>query len=135
MVSPVQVPPPRARRSMSGPIVLIAIGTVFLLGTMGVLDWHNLGHWFAHYWPVLLIISGIIKLVEYQQAQKQGTRASGLGAGGILLMIAIIILPTSIGDSSKIRLTSTMTIFRCLERSTATTTNSRKLFLQARACM
>ena len=92
MVSPVQVPPPRARRSMSGPIVLIAIGTVFLLGTMGVLDWHNLGHWFAHYWPVLLIISGIIKLVEYQQAQKQGTRASGLGAGGILLMIAIIIL-------------------------------------------
>ena len=23
---------------------------------MGVLDWHNLGHWFAHYWPVLLIM-------------------------------------------------------------------------------
>ena len=88
MVSPVQVPPPRHRRSLSGPIVLIAIGTVFLLGTMGVLDWHNLGHWFAHYWPVLLIIAGVIKLIEYQQAQRQGTRASGLGAGGIFLIIA-----------------------------------------------
>jgi DUF4097 and DUF4098 domain-containing protein YvlB len=92
MVSPVQVPPPRYRRSFSGPIILIALGTVFLLGTMGLLDWHNLGRWFAHYWPVLLIISGVIKLIEYQQAQRQGTRASGLGAGGIFLMIAIIVV-------------------------------------------
>jgi Putative adhesin/Domain of unknown function (DUF5668) len=92
MASPVQIPPPRHRRSLSGPIVLIAFGTVFLLGTMGVLDWHNLGHWFAHYWPVLLIVAGVIKLIEYQQAQKQGMRASGLGAGGIFLMIAIIIV-------------------------------------------
>jgi Putative adhesin/Domain of unknown function (DUF5668) len=91
MVSPVQVPPPRSRRSFSGPIILIAIGTVFLLGTMGVLDWHNLGHWFAHYWPVLLIISGVIKLVEYQQAQRQGVRASGLSAGGIFLIILIVV--------------------------------------------
>ncbi len=91
MASPVQVPPPRYRRSLSGPIVLIAIGTVFLLGTLGVLDWHNLGHWFAHYWPLLLIIAGVIKLIEHQQAQKQGTRASGLSAGGIFLIIGIIV--------------------------------------------
>src|SRR5271167_4583867 len=91
MASSTQVPPPRYRRSLSGPIILIAIGTVFLLGTLGVLDWHNLGHWFAHYWPVLLIISGVIKLVEYQQAQREGTRAPGLSSGGIFLIIAIII--------------------------------------------
>jgi DUF4097 and DUF4098 domain-containing protein YvlB len=92
MASPVQVPPPRYRRSFSGPIVLISLGIVFLLGTMGVLDWHNLGHWFAHYWPVLLIISGVIKLIEYQQAQREGRRASGIGAGGILLIIVIIVV-------------------------------------------
>src|SRR5271170_7387084 len=91
MVSPVQVPPPRHRRSFSGPIILIAIGTVFLLGTMGVLDWHNLGHWFAHYWPVLLIISGVIKLIEYQQAQRLGARASGISAGGIFLIIVLVV--------------------------------------------
>lgn len=92
MVSPVQVPPPRHRRSLSGPITVIALGIVFLLGTMGVLDWHNLGRWFAHYWPLLLIISGVIKLVEYQRAQRQGTRPSGLGAGGILLLIMIVVI-------------------------------------------
>ena len=91
MVSPVQVPPPRYRRSLSGPVVLIALGVLFLLGTMGVLDWRHLGHWFANYWPLLLIVWGVIKLVEYQQAQRQGTRASGIGAGGVFVVIFIII--------------------------------------------
>jgi DUF4097 and DUF4098 domain-containing protein YvlB len=91
MVSPVQVPPPRYRRSLSGPIVLISIGTVFLLGTMGVLEWHNLGNWFSHYCPVLLIISGVIKLIEYQLAQRIVSRATGIGAGGIFLIIVIIV--------------------------------------------
>ena len=90
MVSPVQVPPPRYRRSFSGPIILIGLGTVFLLGTMGLLDWRNLGHWFAHYWPVLLIISGVLKLIEYQQAQRQGMRASGISTGGVFAIILII---------------------------------------------
>ncbi len=92
MASPVQAPPPRYRRSFSGPIILIGLGTIFLLGTMGVLDWRNLGHWFANYWPLLLIIAGVIKLIEYQQAQKQGTRASGISAGGVFLIIFVIII-------------------------------------------
>ncbi|HWY55067.1 MAG TPA: DUF4097 family beta strand repeat-containing protein [Terriglobales bacterium] len=91
MASPVQAPPPpRHRRSFSGPIILIGLGTLFLLGTMGVLDWRNLGRWFANYWPVLLIIAGVIKLIEYQQAQRQGTRASGISAGGVFAIIFII---------------------------------------------
>jgi Putative adhesin/Domain of unknown function (DUF5668) len=90
MASPTQVPPIRHRRSLSGPIVLIAIGGIFLLGTMGVLNWSNLAHWFAHYWPVILIVAGIIKLIEYQAAQRDGTRASGIGAGGIFLIIMVV---------------------------------------------
>lgn len=89
---PVQVPPPyRYRRSLTGPIILISVGVLFLLGTLGVLDWHELGHWFAHYWPVLLILAGIGKLIDYQQAQRHGGRASGIGAGGIFLIIVLII--------------------------------------------
>jgi len=91
MASPVQAPPPRYRRSMSGPIILISVGIFFLLGTMGLLNWSRLGHWFAHYWPVILILAGIIKLIEYQAAQRQGTRATGLGAGGIFLIIMVIV--------------------------------------------
>jgi DUF4097 and DUF4098 domain-containing protein YvlB len=93
MASPVQAPPPRYhRRSISGPVILISLGILFLLGTMGYLNWWNLGHWFAHYWPVILIVAGIIKLVEYQAAQRQGYRPSGLGAGGIILMILVIVV-------------------------------------------
>ncbi len=90
MASPTQVPPIRHRRSLSGPIILITIGGVFLLGTMGVLNWGNLAHWFAHYWPVILIVAGIIKLIEYQAAQREGTRASGIGAGGVFLIIMVV---------------------------------------------
>ena len=90
MASPSQVPPIRHRRSLSGPIILITIGCVFLLGTMGVLNWGNLAHWFAHYWPVILIVAGIIKLIEYQAAQREGTRVSGIGAGGVFLIIMVV---------------------------------------------
>src|SRR5579863_6716063 len=91
MASPVQAPPPPYRRSLSGPIILISIGIVFLLGTMGVLNWSRLGHWFAHYWPLILIVAGVIKLIEYQAAQRQGMRARGLGAGGVFLLILVIV--------------------------------------------
>ena len=90
-VPPPQAPPPRHRRSVSGPIILISIGIIFLLGTMGVLNWSKLGHWFAHFWPVILIIAGIIKLIEYQAAQRQGARASGIGVGGIFLIILLVV--------------------------------------------
>lgn len=94
MASPVQPPPVqprRYRRSISGPIVLISIGIVFLLGTTGVLNWSRLGHWFAHYWPVILILAGVIKLLEYQAAQREGARAPGLSGGGIFLIIIVIL--------------------------------------------
>lgn len=92
MASPTQVPPIRHRRSLSGPIILIALGGIFLLGTMGVLNWGNLAHWFAHYWPVILIVAGIVKLIEYQAAQREGTRPSGIGAGGVFLIILVVFL-------------------------------------------
>jgi DUF4097 and DUF4098 domain-containing protein YvlB len=90
MASPAQVPPPRPRRSLAGPVVLIVLGIVFLLGTMGVLHFYMLGHWFARYWPLLIILWGVIKLLEYQQAQREGRRAPGISAGGIFLLVVLI---------------------------------------------
>jgi Putative adhesin/Domain of unknown function (DUF5668) len=91
MASPAPSVPPRRHLSFSGPILLISLGIVFLLGTMGYLNWSRLGYWFAHYWPVLLILAGVIKLLEYQMAQRQGLRTSGLSAGAILLTILVIV--------------------------------------------
>jgi DUF4097 and DUF4098 domain-containing protein YvlB len=75
---------------MAGPVVLIAVGLGFLLTTMGVFQWEMLGPLFARYWPLLLILWGIIKLFEYQQAQRAGTRPPGIGVGGIFLIIMVI---------------------------------------------
>ncbi len=60
---------PRRRRSMTGPFVLIIVGVIFLLGNMHLISWGRLGVWFAHYWPLLLIIWGVLKLVEHQRAK------------------------------------------------------------------
>src|SRR6201997_4549120 len=84
------LPPPR-HRSFAGPLVLIIVGTVFLLGTMRVLSVGKLAHLFASYWPVLLILWGVIKILEHQRARREGTRASGIGAGGVLLVVMIVV--------------------------------------------
>src|SRR5919205_423116 len=99
MASTVQAPPPgppmmrppRYRRSFAGPVVLIIVGVFFLLSNMGIISWRHFGEWFAHYWPVLLILWGVIKLIEYQQANRAGERARGIGAGGIMLVVLVVV--------------------------------------------
>src|SRR5580700_1657142 len=88
---PVPVPPRPRRRSFGGPFVLIVLGIVFLLGNLHLLSWARLGSLFAHYWPALLILWGVIKLIEYQQAQRDGLPIRGIGAGGIFLVVIIVV--------------------------------------------
>jgi len=89
--SPTLPPAPRRPRSFAGPFVLIVLGIVFLLGTMRVVSLGQLMLWFSHYWPVLLILWGIIKLLEHNRAQREGYRPSGIGAGGIFLVVIIVV--------------------------------------------
>src|SRR5258708_8002834 len=91
VMSPLPALPPRRPRSFAGPFVLIVLGVVFLMCTMRILSLGRMAHIFANYWPLLLILWGVIKLVEHQQARREGTRASGIGAGGILLVIMIVV--------------------------------------------
>src|SRR5258706_11671209 len=98
MASTVQAPPPappmrpvRPPRSFAGPVVLIILGVVFLLGNLGMIEVHRAFLWFAHYWPALLIVWGVIKLIEYQQASRAGVRSAGIGAGGVILIVFLVI--------------------------------------------
>ncbi len=73
--------------------MLIVVGMLCLLGTMGVLSrtrmrWHL---FVPDYWPVLLILGGVVKLIEHMQAQREGYRARGIGAGGVFLVIMIVV--------------------------------------------
>ncbi len=86
-----QVPPMRTRRSFAGPFVLITVGVLCLMGTMGILSRARMWHLFANYWPVLLIVWGLIKFIEHQQANREGLRPPGIGAGGVFLAIMIVV--------------------------------------------
>ena len=59
---------------------------------MGMLGWTQIGYYFARYWPLLLILWGVVKLFEYWQAQREGYRPRGIGAGGVFLIIFVILL-------------------------------------------
>jgi len=94
-----QTPPPyRYRRSLAGPVVLIVIGLLFLA--------HNFGaripiwHYFGRFWPLLLILWGVIKLVEHASATRQGYRTSGIGGGTIFLLLIIIVVGVTAHNTS-----------------------------------
>src|SRR6266478_3365756 len=95
-MAPPQAPPPPyqpgRRRSMAGPVVLVFIGVLGLLSTMGILNFHNLFHGFAHFWPVLLILWGLVKMFEHYRAQQQGYESPGIGAGGVVFLIFLVII-------------------------------------------
>ena len=77
-------------RSIFGPLVLITIGIVFLLRTMGVLSFYSFRVWMAHYWPLLLIFWGVAKLIEHLWAQHRGQPTPRLGAGGIVFLVFFV---------------------------------------------
>ncbi|MGA8877271.1 MAG: DUF5668 domain-containing protein, partial [Candidatus Korobacteraceae bacterium] len=75
---PPPVPPPyRYRRSIAGPIILIVIGGLFLAKNFGFR--FPVWHWFGHWWPLLLILWGVIVLIENMTAPRLGYRPRYLG--------------------------------------------------------
>ena len=92
----------RPRRSLAGPVVLIAVGILLLLANMGKLPWHTLAVLFAHYWPILIIVWGVIKLLEHQQAQRQGLRPPGIGVGGVFLLVVLIVFGLAATQATRV---------------------------------
>jgi len=100
--SPPPVPPYRYRRSITGPVILIGIGVLFLLSNLGFIQRWQLWHWFGHWWPILLILWGVIALVEHSSASRMGYRTRHLGAGGIVLLILLVGLGVTAHYSSDV---------------------------------
>lgn len=95
MANTPQVPPPAVvfvprRRSLFGPIVLISMGVIFLLVNMRVLRFSTVWIAFARYWPLVIILWGVIKLVEHWHARERGVPAPGIGFGGVFLLILLM---------------------------------------------
>lgn len=90
-INPVPQYPPQRSRSLVGPVILIALGVVFMLATMGKISTHIFWIWFARYWPVLLIIWGVVRLIEYGIAHSKGQPAPRTGAGSVVFIVFFIL--------------------------------------------
>lgn len=83
------------RGSVAGPILMIAIGVVFLLVETGHIDHTRFWGWYAQWWPLLLVGVGVVVLIEWavdQYAMRnpehpQYRRSLG---GGIFLLVCIL---------------------------------------------
>jgi len=52
----------------------------------------SLWHWFGTWWPLLLILAGVIRLLEYGIAKRERRPAGGFGALGVVLLLFVIIV-------------------------------------------
>ena len=85
------------RNSSVGPLVVIAIGVLFLLVQVGRLPPQFLWNWYGRWWPLLLIGIGVIRLAEWgfdQMARRdlapsapQPRRVMG---GGVIALLVIL---------------------------------------------
>jgi DUF4097 and DUF4098 domain-containing protein YvlB len=89
------------RRSLFGPLLVAAIGVVFLLRNFGVISYHNFGWWFARYWPLLLIFWGVVKFLEYLWARQRNEPYRGVGAGGVVFLVFLIVFGVAATSASR----------------------------------
>jgi len=83
------------RSTILGPILLIAIGVLFLLIQSGRLDHQRFWGWYGHWWPLLLVVAGAVLLAEWafdqyhlRDPQRQPYRRS-IGFGVFLLLLIL----------------------------------------------
>jgi hypothetical protein len=95
---------PRPRRSVAGPIILIVLGILFLLANLHIMDWRMMIFRYGQFWPCLIILWGVIKLVEYYRARSAGEAPPRFGAGAVILVIFLILFGLSVSTASRIDL-------------------------------
>ena len=87
------------RYSVVGPLLLIAIGVLVLLAQIGRLPWPDLLNRFAHWWPLLLVVVGVVRLIEWifdQRAHPDAPPGTpyprrSLGPAVVLLLVLIAV--------------------------------------------
>ena len=88
MASPVMYVPPPRRRSVVGPLILIVVGLLFLLRNFGYTI--PLFHNFVQYWPLLLVVIGVVRLAEYFAARGTRRPVPSMGGGTVFLLVVVI---------------------------------------------
>lgn len=81
----------RPRASITGPLILIAIGALFLVHALRP-EFH-IGEILAQYWPFVLIVWGVLALLEICVLALRGAPlpSNGVSGGGWLLVVLICV--------------------------------------------
>lgn len=87
----------RRYRSLFWPLVLIAVGVVWLLGNLGVLSAANLSV-LARLWPVILIAIGLDLLF----GRRSPALGAAIGLGAVALIILLMLVGPGLGWSADV---------------------------------
>ena len=74
-------------------LVLITVGLLLLMHTYGHLE---IGRFFTHWWPLLIIFWGLVKLYERTAGRKFGGSGGGITAGEVFLVLGMLALLGSV---------------------------------------
>src|ERR1700691_2397036 len=93
---------PRGRQSIFGGLLLILVGVLFLL--LHHYPQLGIGHLMRLYWPVILIVWGIAKLIDNFSARQSGDASPPwLSGGEIALIILLFVAVTGMWGIGRIR--------------------------------
>lgn len=77
--------------SVVGPLILVAIGIVWLLVHSGKISGSAFWTWYGHWWPLMLIAAGLAMLAEWALDLKRDTPVRrGTGFVGVLILLAVL---------------------------------------------
>ncbi len=83
------------RGSVVGPLIILALGVIFLLAQTGRISWGQSLEWYSRWWPAVLIGAGFVLLLEWfldQQRGAAGVHERVLGGGVVFLLILLVLV-------------------------------------------
>jgi DUF4097 and DUF4098 domain-containing protein YvlB len=78
--------------SIAGPVVLILVGIIALLLITGRIQGDLFWDWFGHWWPILLIVLGVVALAEWAIDLRRENPPARRFGGYVWLVVLIIAL-------------------------------------------
>ena len=86
----------RSQRHVSivGPLIILAVGIVFLLAQMGRLSWGRSLEWYGRWWPAVLIAAGVVLLIEWgiDQQRQSGAGQVRIVSGSVVFLLILLAL-------------------------------------------
>lgn len=81
--------------SILGPMLLIAIGVIFLLIHMGNLSHQAVFFWYSRWWPLILLAGGAVLLAEwaFERSRAPEDRTYYRGRGGVVTLLMLLCIP------------------------------------------